>query len=112
MNKDWKKWDYKYEMSFSSSKKKIKVFSTKLKISILIFIFLFFSLINIKILEVLSLADGKVIPQGRIKFVQHLEGGIVEKILISEGDKVKMNQPLITLSKAIPWVVHSEPSRT
>ena len=41
MNKDWKKWDYKNEMTFSSSKKKIKVFSTKLKISILIFIVLF-----------------------------------------------------------------------
>ena len=100
MNKDWKKWNYKDEMSFSFSTKNIKVFSTKLKISIFIFIVLFFSLINIKILEVLSLADGKVIPQGRIKFVQHLEGGIVEKILISEGDNVKMNQPLITLSQA------------
>ena len=54
---------------------------------------------NLKIIEVLSLADGKIIPQGRIKFVQHLEGGIVEEILISEGEKVEINQTLVILSK-------------
>ena len=36
----------------------------------------------------MSIADGKIIPQGRIKYVQHLEGGIVEEILIKEGEKV------------------------
>ena len=54
---------------------------------------------NLKIIEVLSLADGKIIPQGRIKYVQHLEGGIVEEILISEGEKVDINQSLVVLSK-------------
>ena len=52
-----------------------------------------------KIIEVLSLAEGKIIPQGRIKYVQHLEGGIVEQILISEGANVQINQPLVILSK-------------
>ena len=56
-------------------------------------------LINVKLIEVLSLADGKIIPQGRIKYVQHLEGGIVEQILIYEGQKVEINQPLVILSK-------------
>ena len=37
----------------------------------------------------LSLADGQVIPQGRIKYVQHLEGGIVDEILVKEGDIVE-----------------------
>ena len=45
------------------------------------------------------MADGKVIPQGRIKYVQHLEGGIVEEILVKEGEKVETNQPLVILSK-------------
>ena len=45
------------------------------------------------------MADGKVIPQGRIKYVQHLEGGIVEEILVNEGEKVEINQPLVILSK-------------
>ena len=47
----------------------------------------------------MSIADGKIIPQGRIKYVQHLEGGIVEEILIKEGEKVKVSQPLVILSK-------------
>ena len=54
---------------------------------------------NIKFLEVLSIAEGKVIPQGRIKYIQHLEGGIVEEILIKEGQKVETSQPLVILSK-------------
>ena len=57
-------------------------------------------LINLKFIEVLSLADGEVIPQSRIKYIQHLEGGIVEEILIEEGETVKSNQPLVVLSKA------------
>ena len=56
-------------------------------------------LINLKIIEVLSLAEGKIIPQGRIKYVQHLEGGIVEQILTKEGAKVAINEPLVVLSK-------------
>ena len=52
-----------------------------------------------KLIEVLSLADGQVIPQGRIKYVQHLEGGIVDEILVKEGDSVDINQPLVVLSK-------------
>ena len=60
---------------------------------------IFCGLSSLKIIEVLSLAEGKIIPQGRIKFVQHLEGGIVEEILINEGEKVKINQPLVILSK-------------
>ena len=51
-----------------------------------------------KLLEVLSLADGQVIPQGRIKYVQHLEGGIVDEILVKEGDVVESNQPIVILS--------------
>ena len=47
----------------------------------------------------MSIADGKIIPQGRIKYVQHLEGGIVEEILIKEGEKVELSQPLVVLSK-------------
>ena len=64
-----------------------------------IFFILVFIISNLKIIEVLSLADGKIIPQGRIKFVQHLEGGIVEEILIKEGQKVETSQPLVILSK-------------
>ena len=95
MNK-WIKWKFKEP---DSSEEESPIITKKSKIFILIFISTIFVLINLRIIEVLSIADGKIIPQGRIKYVQHLEGGIVEEILIKEGEKVEISQPLVILSK-------------
>ena len=43
--------------------------------------------------------QGKVIPSGKNKIIQHLEGGIVSKIFIKEGDKVKKGQVLFELKQ-------------
>jgi len=50
-------------------------------------------------LDVVSTAPGRVIPSGRLKTVQHLEGGIVREILVQEGDSVKSGQSLMVLEK-------------
>lgn len=42
---------------------------------------------------------GKVIPSSQIKTIQNLEGGILSKILVQEGDKVEKGQVLIHLDK-------------
>ncbi len=42
-------------------------------------------------------SQGKVVPSGQNKLVQHLEGGIIADIFINEGDLVKINQPLFRL---------------
>ena len=97
---NWKQWSLNNELNSKGDLNSSSFFNIKIKILIILFIILFFVLINLKILEVLSLADGKVIPQGRIKYIQHLEGGIVESILVKEGEKVKIDQSLIILSKA------------
>ena len=94
MTEKWVKWNL-----FKNDEKPKNVISKRLKVTLILFSLIFFLLVNLKIIEVLSLADGKIIPQGRIKYVQHLEGGIVEEILISEGEKVEINQPLVVLSK-------------
>lgn len=94
----WKNFEFENESRIEGNKN-IHVFSKKLKILISIFVFFLIVILNIKLIEVLSLAEGEVIPQGRIKYVQHLEGGIVEEILVKEGDKVITNQSLIVLSK-------------
>ena len=94
MTEKWVKWNL-----FKNDEKPKNVISKRLKVSLILFSLIFLLLVNLKIIEVLSLADGKIIPQGRIKYVQHLEGGIVEEILISEGEKVEINQPLVVLSK-------------
>ena len=94
MTNDWRDWKPNINEKVDEEKsigKKFIYFS--------IFFILVIIISNLKIIEVLSLADGKIIPQGRIKFVQHLEGGIVEEILIKEGQKVETSQPLVILSK-------------
>ena len=48
-------------------------------------------------LDIVSLASGEVIPSSQVKIVQHLEGGIVREISISEGEQVKQGQKLIVL---------------
>ena len=95
MTENWTKWNINKNVKIDNK----VLISKKLKLSLLLFLIVFLALTNLKIIEVLSLADGKIIPQGRIKYVQHLEGGIVEEILISEGEKVNIDQPLVILSK-------------
>jgi HlyD family type I secretion membrane fusion protein len=44
-----------------------------------------------------AIAAGEVIPSGRVRTVQHLEGGIIAAIEVREGDSVKEGQPLLRL---------------
>lgn len=48
-------------------------------------------------LDIVSVAPGRVVPVGRIKDIQHLEGGIIEEILVQEGDTVKEGDTLLVL---------------
>ncbi|MBF0296146.1 MAG: HlyD family type I secretion periplasmic adaptor subunit [Magnetococcales bacterium] len=51
-------------------------------------------------LDVVSFAQGEVIPSTQIKQVQHLEGGVIRRILVREGEKVRKGQPLVELETA------------
>ena len=48
-------------------------------------------------LAVVSMSVGEVVPSTQVKTVQHLEGGIVRKINITEGDQVIGGQALVVL---------------
>jgi adhesin transport system membrane fusion protein len=48
-------------------------------------------------LDIVSNATGEVIPSTQVKTVQHLEGGIVNRILVREGQAVAKGQRLIVL---------------
>lgn len=48
-------------------------------------------------LDIVSQAAGEVIPSSRVKRVQHLEGGIVRRIDVREGEIVKKGQQLMEL---------------
>lgn len=48
--------------------------------------------------EVIVRTEGQIIPAGKSQLIQHLEGGIVRKILVQEGQVVIAGQPLMELS--------------
>lgn len=50
-------------------------------------------------LDIVSTANGKVVPSSQVKHIQHLEGGIVSKIKVQEGDIVTKGQVLATLEQ-------------
>ena len=48
-------------------------------------------------LDIVSMASGKVVPTGKVRSVQHLEGGIIEKINVEEGSMINKGDELIIL---------------
>ncbi len=48
--------------------------------------------------DVIVRTEGRIVPAGKSQIVQHLEGGIVRRILVQEGEVVKAGQPLMELS--------------
>ena len=50
-------------------------------------------------------ASGEVIPQGEVNVVQHLEGGIVARVDVADGDEVRQGQVMLELR---PNLVESE----
>ena len=59
-------------------------------------------------LEQVAVATGEVVPQGKIKVVQHLEGGIIEHIYVQEGSIVRAGDPLVQLDLATSGVNRKE----
>ena len=44
-----------------------------------------------------AVAHGKIIPTGDVRQVHHLEGGQIEKLLVSEGQFVNKGTPMLSL---------------
>lgn len=51
----------------------------------------------ISMIDELARGEGKVIPSEKIQTIQSLDGGIISDILVSEGQIVKINQPLMKI---------------
>ena len=52
-------------------------------------------------LDIVAVADGKLVPSSYLKIVQPAEQGIVEEILVKEGEKVDAGQVLIRMDAAL-----------
>ncbi len=51
-------------------------------------------------IDEITRGDGKVIPYGQNQVIQNLEGGIVESILVEEGDMVERGQVLLKINNS------------
>jgi hemolysin D len=47
--------------------------------------------------DIVAVAHGKVVPSGRVKVIQPLESGVVKRILVDEGQRVRAGDVLIEL---------------
>lgn len=54
--------------------------------------------------DIVVSANGKIIPNGEIKILKPLESGVVSKILVKEGQKVKFGDPLILIDPSVTSV--------
>lgn len=48
--------------------------------------------------DIIVRTEGRIVPAGKSQIVQHLEGGIVRRILVQEGEVVRAGQTLMELS--------------
>jgi len=70
----------------------------------IIFIVLFFGLGGWSVvakIDKAALAFGEIAASGNNQVVQHLEGGIIEKIHVTDGDIVKKGDVLMTLKEGV-----------
>jgi hemolysin D len=49
--------------------------------------------------DVISVAEGKIVPSGRVKQIQPYALGMVSAILVAEGEAVRAGQPLVELDR-------------
>ncbi len=51
--------------------------------------------------DIVGVAQGKIVPSGRIKTIQPVETGVVRSLRVSEGDLVHEGQPLVELDATL-----------
>jgi len=63
---------------------------------------------NFTKLDEVTVAEGEVVPLGDVKTIQHLEGGIVKEIHVTDGERVEKGAPLMLLNLATSGVNREE----
>lgn len=79
-----------------------KIASKPIRFGLIMFALVFgvFGMFSVTLpIDSAAVAPGRVVQDSNKKTIQHLEGGIVKEILVSEGEKVKKGQPLVLLDE-------------
>ena len=74
--------------------------------AIMLFFLIAITWASIGEVDIVGVAQGKIIPSGKVKIIQPLETGVVRKILVREGEKVEAGQPLIELDATLTGADH------
>lgn len=93
--------DYEFMKSLSAAilQKTPSRISRVLKIWV-VTIILFIIWASFASIDEITRGEGKVIPFGQNQIIQNLEGGIVDSILINEGQRVETGQVILKISNA------------
>jgi adhesin transport system membrane fusion protein len=91
------------DLEFISSLSAAILNTTPTRYRILLFIFIlipasFIIWANYAMIDEITRGNGEIIPSAENQMIQNLEGGIVEEILIHEGQEVKKNQILLKIN--------------
>ena len=89
-----------YEFMHSLSGAVLEAAPTRLRIILYFWIIAFLGFIlwaQFALIDEIARGDGEIIPSGENQLIQNLEGGIVEEILVHEGQPVEKGQILIRI---------------
>lgn len=67
-------------------------------ISIVALVAFFLLWANLSKIDEITRGQGQVVPTQEIQVVQSLEGGILQELMVAEGDRVRKGQPLLKIS--------------
>jgi len=98
IKKNLSKRDYEFMHSLSGAV--LEVAPTRLRFVLyfwVIAIFAFLTWANFALIDEIARGDGEIIPSGENQMIQNLEGGIVDEILVSEGEEVQKGQILLKI---------------
>ncbi len=90
------------ELDFVDDKTAAILLNTPSNARVILWILLLFLVIavlwaNWAVIDKVTVGQGKVIPSSHLQVVQNLEGGVLKKIMVQEGDQVKKGQLLLMI---------------
>ena len=99
INKQLSEQDYEFMHSLSAAvlqKSPSKLRAVMYFWIVAVFIFILWA--KFALIDEIARGDGEIIPSGQNQMIQNLEGGIVEEILVREGEEVKKGQILFKIN--------------
>lgn len=87
-----------YEEWAKVSSNKIRPLNHLLLLSVVVIIGIALYWANWAVLDEVTRGEGRVIPSSQVQVIQNLEGGIIEEILVQEGEVIEKGQVVIRLS--------------